>query len=239
MSDATIIEVSFTDAETGQEFLKLKLPVRGLPQRDATWTLGQDDWLVVDSTPERIEETMKVRKLSLVLRKVQYVDAKAIRFSLPTVADLIPEEETEGGSMENALRLHEDDWLQLELVPKEVVPQAAADLEAVKAVLSNEREGAGFKRLHIRKALPAPFAAHSFSMATLRGYFGAERPVAYKGHPSPLKNCFALILASGAWIYGHAAAGQVVSLGLTTRDEHALNRLEALALIDWCAGKVG
>ena len=99
MSDATIIDVTFTDAETGDEFLKLKMPVRQLPQREVTMTLGKVDWLVVDTTPSRTEEIVKSGKVSLVLRKVQAVDANTILFSLPTVADVIPEEVVAGGSV--------------------------------------------------------------------------------------------------------------------------------------------
>ena len=118
-------------------------------------TLGKVDWLVLDTTPSWVEEIVKAGKVSLVLRKVQYVDPNTILFSLPTVADVIPEELVEG---EPALRMHEDDWLQLELVPQEVVGKAQRDLEAIKVVLASEREKAGFKRLHIRKALHSPFA---------------------------------------------------------------------------------
>lgn len=230
MSAAAIIEVTFTDAGTGKEFLKLKLPLRGIPQRDATWTLGKDDWLVVDSTPARPEEIVKSGKVSLVLRKVQFVDANAILFSLPTVADVIPEEEVEGGSLENALRLHEDDWLQLELVPGEVLPELQADLEAVQAVLAHERQGAGFKRLHIRKARALQF---DLTLSELRARYGAQRPVAYRGASSPLKDCFTFTLPSGAAIYGQAHDDQIVALGLTTHDDDAA---KGLTLIDWCAG---
>lgn len=235
MSGATIIDVTFTDAETGDEFLKLKMPVRQLPQREATMTLGKVDWLVVDTTPSRTEEIVKAGKVSLVLRKVQAVDANTILFSLPTVADVIPEEVVAG---EPALRLHEDDWLQLELVPQELVGKAKTDLEAIKGVLEREREGKGFKRLHIRKALPSPFADRVLLLSTLREAFGAERPVAYRSTRGVLKDCFAFGLPSGVWLYGQGREGVVVGLGLTMRDDQALGRLERLTLIDWCVAEV-
>lgn len=238
MSDATIIDVTFVDAETAEPFLELKLPVRGLPKRDTTWTLGKIDWWIVDSTPERVEDIVKGGKVSLVLRKVQYVDPATILFSIPTVADLIPEEEVAGGSMANALILLEDDWLQLELVPRQLLPSLAAELTGVKEVLTNGREKTGFKRAHVRKAVPLPFATHPLALTTLQHTFGAERPLAYRGHSNPLKNCFAFGLSSGAWLYGQSAAGQVIALGTTTHDDEVLNRLEGLALIDWCAAKV-
>ncbi|MDP1823066.1 MAG: hypothetical protein Q8L48_07490 [Archangium sp.] len=228
MSGAEIIDVTFVDADTGEAFLKLKYPARQVPTSEVT--LGKDHWLVVEATPS-------AGALRLVLRKVQYVDPATILFSLPTVADVIPEEVTEGGLGE-ALRLHEDDWLQLELVPREVVHRAAGDLDAVKAVLAQEREGLGFKRLHLRKGLAAPFAARELRLDSLRALFGAERPVAYSSGSQPLKDCFAFPLPSGASLYGQASDGRVVGLGLTARDDRALGRLDRLTLIDWCAGEV-
>ncbi len=235
MSDATIIDVSFTDAETGNEFLRLKMTVRQLPQREATMTLSKVDWLVVDVTPSRTEDIVKSGKVSLVLRKVQYVDPKTILFSLPTVADVIPEEVVAG---EPAFRMHEDDWLQLELVPQEVVGKAQPDLDAIKAVLATEREKSGFKRLHIRKALPSPFAARPLLLKSLREALGAERTVAYRSSRGVLKDCFAFGLPSGVWLYGQSRDGLVVGLGMTGRDDSAMRSLEALTLIDWCTAQV-
>ncbi len=237
MSDTAIIDVTFIDAETSDEFMKLKVPLRQLPKRDTTLTIGKDDWLLVDVTPSRTEEIVKAGKASLVLRKVQYIDPNTILFSLPTVADVIPEEVTEG-ELSNALQMHEDDWLQLELVPKETVFEAQGDLEAVRAVLAQERQGAGFKRLHVRIELPAPFEEHARSLASLKALFGAVHPVAYKGGGGALKGCFAFKLASGVWVYGQAAGDQVSCLGLTAPDDEALTRLDGLTLIDWCAGEV-
>lgn len=228
MSATSIIDVTFVDAATGKAFLVLKLPLRGVPARDATWTLGKDDWLVVDSTPSRPEEVIKLGRVSLVLRKLQLVDANAILFSVPTVADVIPEQVVEGGSLENALRLNEDDWLQLELVPSEVLPRLQADLEAVRAVLAQERQGAGFKRLHLRKAQPLLFR---LTPGELRARYGTQRPVAYQGASSPLKDCFAFTLPSGAALYGQADEDRIVALGLTTHDEEGAR---GLSLIDWC-----
>lgn len=237
MSDATIIDVTFTDAETGEEFLRLKLPVRQLPKRDAPITLSKVDWLVVDSTPSRTEDIVKGGKVSLVLRKVQYVDPNTILFSLPTVADVIPEDLGEG-DLSGALRLHEDDWLQLELIPQEALSRVEGELQAVRAVRSNERQGAGFKQLHVRKALPAPFEGKPLALVELRGLFGVEHPVAWRSGAKALKDCFAFTLTSGAWIYGQARNGFVTALGLTTRDDEAVGRLTGLRLIDWCAGEV-
>lgn len=234
MSGATIIDVTFVDADTGSPFLQLKLPLRQLSM--TTMTLGKDDWLVVGATPAGEEEIVRAGKVRLVLRKVQYVDPATILFSLPTVADVIPELTAEG-DLAQAFRLSEDDWLQLELVPSEAIEQAQGDLEAIRAILANERKGAGFQRLHVRQGLPAPFGARELRVTTLRGLFGGERPVAYRGGSGVLEGCFAFTLPSGAVLYGQAQAGRVIALGLSAPDPDALARLDGLTLIDWCAAE--
>lgn len=237
MSDTAIIDVTFIDAETNEPFMALKVPMRQLPERDTALTIGKDDWLVVDVTPARAEEIVKAGKVSLVLRKVQYVDPKTILFSLPTVADEIPEETVEG-ELHDALLIVEDDWLQFELMPKEALPKAQSDLDAVRAVLKLEREGAGFKKLHVRVAVPSPFDGQPFLLSTLTDLFKTPGRLAYRGSPGPLKDCFAFKLPSGVWLYGQARAATVVALGLTAPDDEALGRLTGLTLIDWCAGQV-
>jgi hypothetical protein len=235
MSDATIIDVTFVDQGTGREFLQLKLPVRQLPE--SVFPIGKHDWVVVQRTPASDKEIVKAREVRIVLRKAEYVDPSTILFSLPTVADEIPEELVEG-AVTGALPLHQDDWLQLELVPNDVVPRTSTELGAIKKVLAEERQGAGFKRLHIRKALPAPFEGSDLQLGALRALFGAERPLTWLGGAGALKHCFAFLLPSGAWLYGQERAGKIVALGLTARDSQAVARLDQLTLIDWCAGEV-
>jgi hypothetical protein len=234
MSDATIIDVTFVDAESGKTFLQLKLPLRQLAT--PSMTLGKDEWFIVGATPSDIAEVEKTGVVRLLLRKVQSVDPNTILFSLPTVADVIPEPEPTDRDL-SSFRLSEDDWLQLELVPSEVVAQAQPDLDAIRRVLDHERQSVGFKHLHVRKALPNPFAGQELLLETLQAEFGATRTVAYVGSKGVLPGCFAFDLASGATLYGQTNGPRVVSLGLSARDDEALARLGGLTLIDWCAAE--
>lgn len=225
MSGVTIIDVTFVDAEQGTEFLKLKLPLRGLPEVQASMPLGKDTWLVVDRVDDLAKSTCR-----LFLRKAELVDAHAILFSLPTVADVIPEEVVAGGSLTDALRLHEDDWLQLELMPEGI--DVRGELAAIREVLTHQREGAGFKKLHLRRQFQSPFAGRGLRREKLRELFGTERPVAWKSGTAPLKDCFAFTLPDGTSLYGQACEGEVIALGMTARI--ALPLLPQAVLIDWC-----
>lgn len=240
MSGTSIIDVTFVDADTGKDFLKLKLPVRQLPSTfnaDTTLNLGKDDWSVVEATPPSIEEIVQAGKLRLTLRKAQVIDPSTILFSLPTVADFVPAAAPKE-SLGDALLIHEDDWLQLELVPDEVVGTLKPDLDAIKDVLAHGRKGPGFERIHLRAGVRAPFAERELQLSALVADFGAKLPIAYRGHAGQLEDCFAFRLPSGGWLYGQERSGRVVALGLTTKDGAALHRLGRLTLIDWCAGEV-
>ncbi len=236
---ATLIDVTFVDDETGQPFLKLKLPARLLPSAFAAHTLmalGTDDWAVLRATPGTADEFIAAGRLELVMRKVQPVDPSTLLFSLPTVADEIPQVEEPAPADAPVFRLTEDDWLQLELIPTAQRPQVQADLDAVQAVVTHERAGVGFKQLHVRKALPAPFARAPLPLADLRARFGPERPVAWVDHAGVLTGCFAFTLPSGAVLYGQARDGLVVALGLSALEPEVAASL-GLALIDWCAAR--
>ena len=187
-------------------------------------TLGKDTWLVVDRVDDLAKSTCR-----LFLRKAELINPHAILFSLPTVADVIPEEVVPGGTLTDALRMHEDDWLQLELLPEGV--DVSGELAAIRDVLTNQRQGAGFKKLHLRKQFQSPFAGRGLRLEKLRALFGAERPVAWKSGTAPLKDCFAFSLPGGAALYGQARDGEVIALGLTARID--LPQLPGLALVDW------
>src|SRR5450432_3916528 len=122
---ARIIDVTFIDADSDKTFLALKLPARQLPETFATATtlnLGKDDWQVVEAKPVTAAEFIASGTLTLRMRKLQAIDPREILFSLPTVADEIPKPRAAKGQL--LFSLHEDDWLQLELVPAEVAAAA-------------------------------------------------------------------------------------------------------------------
>ena len=238
---ASIVDVTFIDADSGQTFLQLKLPARQLPESfDAATTLnlGKDDWQVVEASPASAAEFIAGGKLTLRLRRLQVIDPRDILFSLPTVADEVPKAVPPTGSA--VLTLHEDDWLQLELVPRELVTRVEPDLAAIRKVLAAERQGPGFKRLHIRKALPAPFADRALTLASLERRFGARRTVAWSSQPGDVEHGFAFALPTGGVLYGAGDGPNVAALGVDRLDADmkALCADERLALVDWCLATV-
>lgn len=238
---AEIIDVTFVDADTGQTFLQLKLPARQLPESFSaatTLNLGKDDWQVIEAAPVTAAEFVASRRLTLRMRKLQAIDPREILFSLPTVADVVPQVvPPAAGAPEPLLTLHEDDWLQLELVPEEVAERTQPDLDAIAKVLSTARKGPGFERLHIRKALPAPFSHRVLEVAALQRRFGAGGAIAAPG--GVLEGGFAFGLPGGGVLYGQSDGPRVSALGLRRREDDAaeLMRDERLVLVDWVAAR--
>ncbi len=172
------------------------------------------------------------------MRKLQLIDPREILFSLPTVADEIPEPGPPAKSP--LLTLHQDDWLQLELVPAEVLVRAEPDLTAIQKVLATERQGPGFKRLHIRKALPDPFADRELPLAELTRRYGPAREIQWSGGQGAVERGFGFTLPNQAILYGQASADSAFVFGLGVdrldADLSALRSDARLALIDWCRG---
>ena len=234
------MDVTFIDVESGSVFLQLKMPARQLPDSFATATtlnLGKDDWQVVEASPATSAEFIAKGALTLKLRRLQKIDPKEILFSLPTVADELPKAAPSSGPA--LLTLHEDDWLQFELVPAEVEERLAPDLAAIRTVLETERKGPGFERLHVRKAVPAPFSERVLAIASLEQRFGARRALAWRGQDGAIAGGFAFALPGGV-LYGVADGPRVGQLGLDTAaaDVRALPTVERLVLVDWCRATV-
>src|SRR5688572_21762880 len=120
MPNDITIRVTFYSADTGQVFATSEIPASSLPESflvATTLHLGDEDWEVVSADPPTAEEFRKTGALSLRLRRVARMDPNEILYSLPTLSDAIPE--TDPGSRASGrrvLRLHEDDWRQIELI---------------------------------------------------------------------------------------------------------------------------
>ncbi|MHB8877651.1 MAG: hypothetical protein ACYC8T_28500 [Myxococcaceae bacterium] len=253
MSGSSLVEVTFVDAGTGEEFLRLKFPARQLPDSfgaQTTMHLGKDDWLVVEASPPTALEFVASGALKLRMRKLEQVDPSKLLFSLPTVADEIPQPVEAPSAPEPLLRLPEDDWLQLELLPREAEAAARRELSAIQQILDHERSGEGFKKLHLRKALAHPFAARPLSFEELCAAAGdpPERPIAWAQGSGVLEGGFALCLPSGLVLYGQRSPAGVTGLGVApkpprepSRAAGELSHLMAslgLLLADWCRARL-
>jgi hypothetical protein len=165
------ISVSFLDADTGASIAQSQVPVEDLPASFATRTtvsLGGADWTVERAEPADSARFQTSGKLSLWLRRVQWMDPAKILVSLPTLADELPPTGASGlRPSDPVLELHEDDWRQIEFVARHHAPAIERACAAVRRIHAEERQGGGFRRLHIRKEIPQPIAGSQVRLAEI------------------------------------------------------------------------
>jgi hypothetical protein len=233
----TDVHVVLINAATQQVFGEVDLPAEQLPEAFAVATtlhLGDRDWSVEGAEPATRAEYVAARRLRLVIREIQRVDPKTILFSLPTLENALPP--TQDGHSD-AVRLHEDDWRQLELVTAELEPTIEAELAAIREIHA-EREGLGFRRLHVRERIPEPLTGTDISLDAVRR--ARPRDLGFAGSAGIVVGGFAFDAGDGA-IYGRRDGGRVVVLGAWRTEPGILvdvARLHRLMIVDWCAARM-
>jgi hypothetical protein len=248
MTEGTVA-VEFIDAETGQAFARSDLPASQLPASFAAQTtlhLGGDQWQVERAEPTTAAEFVPAGRLVLTLRRVSVVAARDVKFSLPTICDVVPSVVPAGSDVE-ALELHEDDWRQIELVSRSLIDAVATELQAIRAIYDSHgvRDGQGnvfaFERIHVRSLVPL---AEPLSWRALRDVLPApehRRPVTFRGSTGAIAaGSFALGFGSHSW-YGIVDGDDVSVVGLRLeRGPISLTSIEPVlrafdvVLVDWC-----
>ena len=228
------------DAASGRSIGEVDLPSDNLPESFATTTtlhLGDSDWNVEHAEPVRRADAVAAGWLRLVVRQVQikHVDPRTILFSLPTLENALPPMQDGDGC--DALRIHEDDWRQVELVAARFEPEIAAEFAAIREVHA-EREGIGYRRLHVRERIPEPLAGVALTRDAVSK--GARRQLAFDESPGVVAGGFAFDLADGA-LYGREEARRVVVVGAWCAAPEVLAdiaRPHKLIIVDWCSARM-
>ena len=87
------VAVTLIDNATGATFAQSQVPPENLPEtfaRDTTMHLGDEDWSVMHADPQTRTEYSKSGKLTLRLRRLEWVDPKSLLYSLPSIRDRLP-----------------------------------------------------------------------------------------------------------------------------------------------------
>jgi hypothetical protein len=255
--DHEVVHVRFYDQATGGRFAESRVPAGQLPQSfeaRTTLHLNDVDWEVVEARPATSAEFRRSGKLTLILRRVvtAAVDPGELLFSLPTIAnDALPPVVPGSSKLDvHTIEIHEDDWRQVEWVSASAGDAIAAELEAVRRIYDQERQGVGFKKLHLRRAIPVPLAGRSFSLADLRSALGPAATwlagFAYLGVAGVVDSSFAVRLISSIEIFGLAPGGAVQAVCFANTRTNNVPRPDVenlagfaaahdLVLVDWCA----
>src|ERR1700733_2495876 len=134
-------------------------------------------------------------------QKVQTIDPKKILFSVPTLSnDIAPLERVDSPPNKTDLIFHEDDWSQVEFLPKSLVPEIQRMLKEYKSFEQAQRVRSGWRNVYVRKITRGPIATGPQPIHRLEKILGA------KAGPAP-------ILFSTSTTGGRVKDGFTIPLG--------------------------
>ncbi len=95
------------------------IPIDQLPdtfEADTTMYIGQDEWFIESADPRKKDDFKKTKKLTLVIRKIEWVDPKKLLYSLPTICNYLGDVNEGLSKDEHVLEIMEDDWRNIEFI---------------------------------------------------------------------------------------------------------------------------
>jgi hypothetical protein len=199
--------------------------------------------------------------LLLEMRKAveKAADPARILYSIPTIEDKLPPI-APGSSKHNkhVLEIDEDDWRQVEFIAAHREFRVDREIEAIRAIIRDHREGPGFRSIYVREAIPAPLeGAIPITLSEITALFSPGITpydgLSYRGKAGMIEGGFALRTAAHLQLYGATQAGTVYALCLLGlgavptdpgapnplwREIHTLSdfmRRKKVMLADWCS----
>jgi hypothetical protein len=217
------VEVVFVDADTGARVGTARVPRDRVPKYfevPATVEIGSTKWLVDQVAPSVAADRAASSKLIVTVLRAPVVPPSAILYSLPTICDSLPAAATAVET--ECLRMHEDDWRQIEMVSEALHDVVGAELRAIREIYEHHarrdthRKLVGFERIHVRaqpgRPLPGPV-----SLRRLLGLFPAPDHryggVGFTTSSGAVAGSFAGIYGP-IQLYGVADGDQLLVLGL-------------------------
>jgi len=258
-SKKDIVKVKFIDIETGKVFAKSDMPPDHLPQSfeaQTTLNIQNQYWEVIEAIPMTSEEFIKSKSLILKMKKVVIgqLDPNELRFSLPTISNLLPTIE-EGSSKlnKNIFEIREDDWRQIDILPISETAVINQNLAAIQNIYKEKslplESGLCFTELHVINSLDTPFSNKTINASELFAHLPnstAYEGISFAGIAGTIENGFALDLNNDLILYGLMKSNILQSLSLFAHkyDEHAISQLTPifskfeLCIVDWCRAKL-
>lgn len=245
------VKVTFIDEASGAVIGETSMDPAQLPEsflHDTTLHLGDQPWSVRKAEPPTREQYARSRRLVLTLARTATIDPRELLFSLPTINDRLPDEEGQADGSEVVLL--EDDWRQVEWVHVSRGEVITEELQSVRRIYEEHRQGIGFDQIHVRSRLAEPLpGAPLKAEALLRLVLGPPLPLRLDRHGVRIRGGFAYSLPAGWILYGTRTEQHVEVLGLHRSGEPlpddtaaALEDLAAehhLLLVDWCRCAAG
>ena len=249
------VHVEYFDADTAARTGQVMMPIDKLPQSfeaDTTLKRNGRDYAVVRADPVTAEEFRRTGKLRLVIRevKIERMDPREILFSLPTIyGSVAPIAEGSSKLGRNVIEIHEDDYRQREFVSLAQQEEIDRHLEAIRRIYAEQREGYGFRAIHVREGLVSPLAPATPRIDEVISAAGAGATrldgLAYHRVAGVAADVIVLRMLCGIELYGTVQDDRFTTLCLThARPNNAplasaiaplieLARRHELCLVDW------
>jgi len=182
---------------------------------------------------------------SKTLKDDQTMDARQILYTLPTICEKLPPMEKAAQLPTEAIRIHEDYWRQIELVPIAYRSGVEEQLKSFIAFRDAHKKGEGYSEIFIRKNVYPTLQNQWISLANL-----GARPVGLALGDQKVVGRFAIPDKIGAYLYGQTEPrGIVIYLGLEpppdgnitsefTAFVSNLASSQKLFMVDWYKGQI-
>lgn len=183
------------------------------------------------------------------LQSPQKIDPKTILFSVPTLSDDIAALEQMDRALNGTdLAFHEDDWSQVEFLPKSLLPEIQRMLKEYKAFEQANRVQSGWRKVYVRKIERKPLISGAQSIQQLEKILGAKPGGALVLFSTGtaggrVKDGFTLPLGGNVTLYGYTTSEGIPVLGASVGQNPddsklvqaftKLNSASGLVLVDW------
>jgi hypothetical protein len=251
------VQMTVINADDGKIIVKAAQLPEDIPESFDKFTtihLGENEFQVVEADPlDRVSYT-KSGKLTLKVRKVEEISTKDILFSLPTICDYIGATIPTDRQAKQIFEMHEDDWRQVELISKALLPKIDTELASITEIYSDQRNPSGFfQKLHVRSLIKEPIDESSkLTLSRLKSQLKSTTTfdgIGYYTSGGPtgngiVENGFAFEGAGGLIVYGQVSNDLCTMVGITASHvddpvqtaavlASLINEFD-LVFVDWC-----
>lgn len=146
-------------------------------------------------------------------QKTQTIDPSKILFTVPTLSDdIAPLEQLEGPPSKDALVLHEDDWCQVEFLPRDRLVALQRIFQEYKAFELANRTNHGWRNVYVRKLQRTPLITGADALHRLESLLGIGTG------PAPILHSSGTIIGRPVNGFSIELGGTITLYGYTTMD---------------------
>jgi hypothetical protein len=172
---------------------------------NTTLDMKNSKWSVVSANPAEKSKFVQTGKLQVFLSPITIMPPGDILYSLATISDDVGAAAGDVLPSEKIFAIHEDDWRQVEFISQGFAHEIQLEITDIQNIYQNERSGVGFKKVHVRKRIPNPFASSPITLSDLQNIFHPQEKfesVGFQRTRGTIPNSFAWKLDRNLILWG-------------------------------------